>query len=261
MSYKIISSFLISLFIYFFAEAQEPIQTDRPDQTESPFIVLKGFLQIETGTSIEKLSDLQKLYSHPSLLVKYGISERLELRFISELITEKTFEDKAVGLTPFTAGIKVNLWKEQGAIPLTSFIGHISFGSLASSNFKTSYDAPSFRFSMQHTLSKKISLGYNIGAEWNGENPEPTYIYTLTSGISITEKLGSYIELYGFLPQKSTADHRADAGFTYLLGNDFMVDISGGIGLTDNAPKKYLALGFSFRLNTRKNRQSKIQSR
>jgi hypothetical protein len=108
---------------------------------------------------------------------------------------------------------------------------------------------------MQHTLSNKFTLAYNLGAEWDGETPEPTFIYTLTSGMSITEKLGAYIELYGFAPQNQSADHRADGGFTYLITNDVMVDISGGFGITKESPKNYFALGFSYRLNTKKQKR------
>ena len=101
---------------------------------------------------------------------------------------------------------------------------------------------------MQHTLSDKISLGYNLGAEWDGETPEPTFIYTLTSGFALSEKTGFFIELYGFAPQQDKAEHRFDGGFTYLVTNDLMLDASAGFGITDNAPDYFTAIGFSFRL-------------
>ena len=142
--------------------------------------------------------------------------------------------------------------EEKGVIPTVSFIGHLSIPTAATNNFKASYFAPSFRFTMQHTISNKFTLGYNLGAEWDGETPEPTFIYTLTSGMSITEKLGAYIELYGFAPQNQSADHRADCGFTYLITKDVMVDISGGFGITKKSPDNYFALGFSYRFNTKK---------
>lgn len=252
MFYRFILFLGMFLFVYKQLIAQIPIQTDRPDQTECPFIVPKGFLQFETGMSIEKITSNNILYNHPSLLIKYGLSQQLELRIISELVSEKNLKGLSNGFVPITVGFKVNIWQEKGAIPLTSFIGHLTFGAIATPKFTSTYDAPSFRFTMQHTLSKKISLGYNIGAEWDGETSTPTYIYTFTSGFSLTEKLGSYIELYGFLPQKEKADQRADAGFTYLLCNDFMIDLSGGVGITNNAPKKYMALGFSFKVNTKR---------
>ncbi len=238
--------------MYLQTKAQVSIQTDRPDQTECPYIVPIGYIQFESGTSVELITKENKLYSHPSLLIKYGISKQLEFRLITEWVSEKKYTEVSTGFTPLTLGFKVNLWKQNGLLPLTSFIGHLSIGSVASPKYTTTYIAPSFRFTMQHTLSNKLSLGYNIGAEWNGETPEPTFIYTLTTGYSITEKIGCYIEIYGFMPQSNIAHHRADAGLTYLIGNNFMVDISGGIGITDNAPKKYLALGFSCRFNTKK---------
>jgi hypothetical protein len=101
---------------------------------------------------------------------------------------------------------------------------------------------------MQHTLSEKMSLSYNLGAEWDGFSAEPTFLYTLTTGYSITEKLGSYIELFGFAPQNNKANHSFDGGITYLINNNFMLDLSSGFGITKNAPDYYVAVGFSFRI-------------
>ncbi len=107
---------------------------------------------------------------------------------------------------------------------------------------------PEFRFVMQHSLTEKVSLSYNLGAEWDGFTPEPTFIYTLATGFGLTEKLGAFVELYGFAPQEDKSDHRFDGGLTYLVSHDFMVDVSGGAGITENAPDYFAAVGFSFRL-------------
>ncbi len=56
------------------------------------------------------------------------------------------------------------------------------------------------------------------------------------------------MEMYGFLPQKNTADHRCDGGITYLAKHNIMLDFSGGFGITRNAPAYYASLGFSIRL-------------
>jgi hypothetical protein len=101
---------------------------------------------------------------------------------------------------------------------------------------------------MQHGLSDRVSLGYNLGAEWDGETADPIFIYTLTTGFSLTEKIGAYTELYGFAPQHARADHRADLGFTFLLKQNMMFDISGGFGLSPNAPDYYFSVGYSIRL-------------
>jgi hypothetical protein len=244
---------LVFLFFIYFSciQAQTTIQTDRPDQTECPFITPVGFIQAENGFIYENIDKDNKFITLPSILWKYGINRNFEFRLITEANTIKSYGNTISGLVPTIVGFKVSVSEEKGIIPSTGFIGHLALPNAASTNFKASYFAPSFRFNMQHTLSKTFSLAYNLGAEWDGETPEPTFIYTLTSGMSITEKLGAYIELYGFAPQNKIADLRADGGFTYLITNDVMVDISGGFGITKESPDNYFALGFSYRFNTK----------
>ncbi len=188
----------------------------------------------------------------PTILWKYGISQNIELRLITEVNFVKSFDNKITGFVPAIVGFKISVSEEKGFIPATGFIGHLTLPNAASSNFKATYFAPSFRFNMQHTLSNKFTLAYNLGAEWNGESSEPTFIYTLTSGMGITEKLGAYMEIYGFAPQYQINDHRADGGFTYLISKDIMVDISGGFGFTKQSPNSFFALGFSYRFNAKK---------
>ena len=223
------------------------IQTDRPDQTECPFIVPKNYLQFENGFSYEKTDDDAREYVVPSTLTKFGINDHFELRLITEYVIQGNNSDQTSGIVPLLVGFKARLFEEKGIIPLTSFIGHISLPKLASKTFQTTYYAPEFRFTMQHTLSEKQTLSYNLGAEWDGISPEPTFIYTLTTGYSFSEKISSYIELYGFLPQIQKADHRFDAGINYLFNPNHQLDISGGFGLSETSPEYFVALGYSFR--------------
>jgi hypothetical protein len=226
----------------------EPIATDRPDQTETPDIVPKGMFQMENGFSYEKIDEQESSIVSPTILFKYGINDNLELRLITEYVTNELGDEKISGINPVLIGFKAKLIDEKGIIPKTSFIGHLLIPDLASADFKADYYATEFRFTMQHTLTDKINLGYNLGAEWDGFSPDATFVYTLTSGFSLTEKFGAFVEVYGFAPQNDKADHRFDAGLTYLLSNDAMIDLSGGFGITENAPDYFASVGFSFRL-------------
>ncbi|MBL7887165.1 MAG: transporter [Flavobacterium sp.] len=243
-----ISLFLLFISTTIFSQNQESIQTDRPDQTETATLVAKGMFQVETGFSVQKNDVNSTTQTLPSTLWKYGVNDHFELRLITEFTHEKLFNEKVSGFNPILIGCKIKIADQKGIVPKTSFIGHISLPNVASKEFKSEYFAPEFRFVMQHTLSKKVSLSYNLGAEWDGFSPEPTFIYTVATGYSITEKIGSYIELFGFAPQQQTANHNFDGGFTYLISSNFMVDASAGVGITENAPDHYWALGFSFRL-------------
>ena len=189
-----------------------PIQTDRPDQTECPFIVPKKHFQMENGFTSEKTNKKTTSFFHPSSLWKYGVSNNFELRMVTGFATVNTGDEALTGLNPVTFGFKVNLTGEKGIIPITSFIGHLTVPDLASPQFKAACYAPAFRFTMQHSLSEKFDLAYNVGAEWDGESAQPIFIYTLTTGYSISEKTGCYIEVYGFAPEKLNPDHRVDGG-------------------------------------------------
>ena len=243
-------TFLSALSIATSFAQKLPIEPDRPGESESPSIVEKNYVQIESGFMMEKENSTSKNYEHPSILWKYGVNENLEFRLITELVSEKEGDKIESGLKPITVGLKVNLWEEKGIIPTTSFIGHLTTSNLGSKIFHTSYIAPAFRFTMEHELSKTFSLTYNVGVEWDGESPEPTYIYTFTPGVSLSKKLDCFIELYGFAPSRSKIMHSIDGGFTYLLNNNFVVDISGGLGLTDSAPENFISVGFSYRFIT-----------
>jgi hypothetical protein len=230
------------------AQTTDPIQADRPDQTETPSIVPKGMFQVEMGFTFQKNEENSTSNSLPSVLWKYGVNDNFELRLITEFVSDKFNDEKSSGFTPLVIGFKVKLCEEKGIIPKTSFIGHIGLPNAASPKYKNDFIAPEFRFTMQHTLSDRLSLGYNLGFEWDGITPESTFVYTLTTGYAISQKMGCYAEIFGFAPEKNKASHNFDGGITYLINNNFMVDLSSGVGITDNAPDYYVSLGCSFRL-------------
>ena len=223
------------------------IQTDRPDQTECPFIVPTNYLQMENGFSYQKTDDNNSEIITPTVLLKYGINDHFELRLITEYLKNSDYKEKISGINPVLIGFKTRLFEEKGIMPTTSFIAHLAIPKLASTSYKTQFYAPEFRFTMQHTISKKQSLSYNIGAEWNGENAEPTFVYTLTTGYSFSEKVSGFIELYGFIPQLEKPDHRLDLGLNYLINPNHQLDFSGGFGLSETSPKYFVSIGYSFR--------------
>ena len=242
---------IIFYFLYwpFFAIAQTlpSIQTDRPDQTECPFIVPENYFQFENGFSFEKTNNDESEILAPSVLLKYGINDVFELRLINELLFDKDNDATVAGMNPVLIGFKTRLFKEKGVLPTTSFIAHVMLPKIATARFQKTNFAPEFRFTMQHSVSQKQTLSYNLGAEWNGENSITSYIYTLASGYSFSEKISGYVEFYGFLTKNDSSDHRFDGGFCYLIHPNHQIDISAGIGLSEASPKYFVGFGYSFR--------------
>lgn len=235
--------FLISMNLW----SQSPIQCDRPDQTETPFTVPKGRFQVESGFSYKKDVD-QHNYSLPSTLSKYGLTEQIELRLITEWNMVNDLKENFSGLQPIQLGFKINFFGEKKWRPKTSLIAHLTLPKWASANYQSNYYMPNFRFTMQHTLTDKLNLGYNLGAQWDAGNQRRTWLYTATLGYSLSKKLGCYAEVFGFAPQFESANHSMDGGITYLISDDFMLDLSAGKRIVGVTAEYYTALGVSFRI-------------
>lgn len=227
------------------------IQTDRPDQTECPFIVTEKYFQLESGFSFEQTKQDNNQIVAPAILAKYGVSKRFELRLFASYEIEKTNFEKNAKISPVFCGFKVLLLNENRIIPTISFIGHLAIPELNSNIFQNKFTSPQFRFTMQHTLSKKQSLSYNIGTEWDSEYEKPTFVYTLTSGYTLTAKTGIYIEWYGFISEIDNSDYSCDGGFTYLINPNNQLDISTGFGLSEISPNLYFALGYSLKFKAK----------
>jgi len=83
----ILNSVMGSLFCV--AQEEGRMETDRPDQTESPYLTKKKYIQAEVGFNYEKNGDLHSLV-HPTVLWKYGACKRFEFRLITELVSVET---------------------------------------------------------------------------------------------------------------------------------------------------------------------------
>ena len=245
--YTLILCFL-SINIY----AQDAIDTDRPDQTESPVVVNKKWFQIEHGFAIERENKFSTYGS--STLFRFGLLKKIELRLETDFIhTPSTnFSPATTELQPISIGTKIALWEEKKWIPKTSLIVHAGIPFLAARSFKNFNTQPGIILTFQNNLSQTISWAYNAGIEWDGENSSPYYVYTFSNGINLSKKLYGFVELFGSFNKTNTPQHNVDAGFSFLVNNNCKIDISAVAGLTKSAPDWSIAIGGSIRFNPTK---------
>ena len=230
--------------------------TDRPDATEASSTVGKGVLQFETGGLYESFEDnniKSENYTFNTMLVRYGILDNVEFRLGWDFVegTSKVNGNKldnvTSGLSPLLLGLKIDIAEENGAMPEIAIIGHVFPIFSASTDYRPEYTGVDFRLSLSHTLSDKSSIGYNIGAQWGDDSAEATAIYTVAYGYSFSDEFGMYAELYGDLPEDSSANHFWDAGLTYLVSNDLQLDAYFGTSITEGQDL-LLGLGLSYRI-------------
>ncbi len=254
---------LFLLSITTFAQEDDslgPLVTDRPDATEASSTVGKGTLQIETGglyESFEENNIQLESYTFNTTLLRYGILDNLELRVgwdFTEGIVKvngNKLDNITSGLSPLLLGVKIDIAEEKDGMPEIALIGHIFPLFTASRDYRPETTAIDFRFSLSHTLSDNSSIGYNIGGQWGNDSSEAAAIYTIAYGYSFNDKLGAYAELYGDMPEDSSANHFWDAGFTYLVSNDLQLDAYVGSSITDGQDL-LVGLGASFRIPSKK---------
>ncbi len=228
-----------------FAQTVELI-TDRPDQTESAVTVPQNALQIETGFVVENKGN-DKSYAYNTTLLRYGLLDNFELRLGAEYLGEDVNNQITKGFSPLYAGFKLKIKDEDRWKPEIAFLGALIMPFTADPEFEPNNTAANMRFAFAHTLNDKTSLSYNIGAQWDGVSTTPAYFYSLALGVSVSPKIGAYLESYGNIIEKDQSEYLIDAGLTYLLSPIFQLDISTGLGLNDEAIDNFLSFGLTYR--------------
>jgi hypothetical protein len=227
--------------------------SDRPDQSDSPYLVPTGSLQIESGVYFDRDvtgdANTRNLAFHSTLL-RYGISESIEVRLVSEYLGRYTSSNSlsfsGKGFSPITLGIKIKIAREEGWRPEIGFVSNIKLKS-GSALFEPANTTTNFRLVFSHTPSKKWQVGYNVGADWSGETPQATFLGTFSACYLITQKLAAFGEVYSFFPEQKAADVRLDGGFAYKIHPMVQLDAASGIGLHEHSTDFFFTAGVSAR--------------
>lgn len=241
-------------------EEEKSIETDRPDFTEASTTVGKGRIQLESGYTYASDGKNGASHSYPEALFRIGMfADWFELRLAQNFLHERV---PGQGVTNFNAGgddfyfgCKLALTEQRKFLPESALIlqataptGH---NSLTSGQF-----LPGFNYLYGwDVIEDKISMGGSTQANRAVDGTSNAYIelaQSMTIGYSLTKKLSAYTEWFAFFPSGSTdpdtgPEHYFDGGFTYLLTNNFQLDIRAGVGLNRHADNFFVGSGFAVR--------------
>lgn len=252
---QIVSLIVLTILLIGQVGAQEKsdMVTDRPDQTESASLISPKGLQIETGFSYEKTDSDINSTNYNSTLLRYGLNDNIELRMglsyqgIHSSNEENSYTER--GLGPLSIGAKFHLLEDKER-PKLALLTTFLIPHSGSSTFENENLGADIRITSDYSLNEAMSLGVNLGVAWSGVEGEDYAVglYTAVVGMSLSEKLGTFAELYGFLPGEGKNDHRWDAGFTYAVNDDLQLDFSAGVGLSKVSPDFFISSGLSIRM-------------
>lgn len=223
------------------AQQDGRIETDRPDQTECPFIVKRGFFQAEIGFNrAEEGGDIH--YLTPTSLLKVGLHPLVELRYT-------LVQEPGAGLSTESFGFKSHISKEKGIIPRTALIVqyHVHQDRRDQSELNPlPHSLGESIFTFQNSLGGAWGIGYNFGAEYHSDGSVEG-IYRIAPNVNIGKRGYAYAEVFGRLPRSAFTDTWVDAGVAYYVSEHVKVDVSAGKSIRQG-DSWYAALGISFRM-------------
>jgi hypothetical protein len=241
---------------------EKPLESDRPDFTDSSTTVGYRRLQIESGYKYTQAiagDPAHNAHDLPELVVRYGVAERLELRVAwdegivfdrrvdrnsGRLVAESRSTDMDIGFK--YALTEQNKWRPQSAI-VTSVSAPVGTPEQSSGQADVLIN---YFYSWEFT--KKLSLNCGTGSLWTAESGDhlSRFFQSACVEYELTEKLHVFNEWAVFL-RRDFNDNRPqfyyDAGLTYLVTPNFQLDWEAGVGLNDAADGFFTGCGLTIR--------------
>jgi hypothetical protein len=241
-------------------DAMRELATDRPDQTESPYTVPPGHVQLEMDLvtlGFERDASRTRLtsWSIAPFNLKVGLLDHVDLQVLFSPCDGLRRPGGGVAATPSGLGnlvtrLKVNLWGDDGGRTAFGVMGFVTWPLPASA-------LRSGRTDWGVIVPFAVSLGerWNLGAmsavnvlaaPEGGRSIE--VIHSVTVGHALTGALGMYVEV---LAGRASAGPRwfsqFDVGWTYAVRDNLQVDLGSNLGLTGPVPVVQPFAGVSIR--------------
>ncbi len=233
----------------------EPIITDRPDFTESTETVPAGMTQIEAGVTFSRAGD-ERENSFGEVLVRHALGRKTELRLeVPTFARTRGTGGRESGFGDGSIGFKVMLSQGSGKMglkkPRVSLIGDTSL-PIGSRDFRERKLQPGAKLLLGWDLSERVALSSNLNYAYLSEDGERFGEFSASAslGFSLSDKVGSYLEVFGFSPGGDRDSSRfINGGLTYLVNNDFQLDARVGFGLGNDVkgPDTFFGVGVSRR--------------
>jgi hypothetical protein len=243
----------------------DTINPDRPDVAESSQVVGARRVQLEAGLQWDRQRDPDvhvRTLTTPTLL-RIGLSDALELRLETEGRTIAHASDPATGehtvdagWADSLAGVKWHIADQDGMRPSIGLIAEVALptGSraLRGTGFRPVLSLPAdWELGNEWSFTLMPGVGRDSDEENGGTGARYTYgVFAAALGTAFSERLHGFAELAA--PRIARAAHGgtqavADAGVSWLVNKDCMLDVMVVHGLNRNTPDLSLAFGISVR--------------
>lgn len=239
------------------AQADEPINADRPGIADGSKVVGHGRLQIEAGAQkefrrAEGVSDQRVM---APLLLRAGIGQDWEFRLETNSYVFQRSGDglRQEGGAPVALGAKYQIMNtSDGTTPSFGVIARLIPPS-GSGSFRSRRTSADLRVAADWDFAPNWSLNPNIGVARVEDEEGRTFFartFAATVGYNPTASLNLFVDA-GLQSPEAKGGRAAvivDAGIAYLLTPDVQLDFSAGKGVRGNTPPRgFVSAGISIR--------------
>jgi hypothetical protein len=252
---KIICSLLILFSSQtIFSQYSETITSGRPGQAIGPRTVGQNVIQIQSGFTYNQISfdETQNQSAVMTNVFRWGVLEHLEVSSVLVWQNDKfsDFDTESItrGVSNTQIGLRYNFTTNQGWIPAIGFQGRLLL-KLQDRNYRRDKLGTAFVLVTSNNLSDSFTISTNWLLNYLGDGAGPNYGYVLNLAYSISDKWGSFFEIYGSLNDFNTD---IDLGFFYLVNNDLQLDVSYGFQNESSISNWFVDAGISWRFDWRK---------
>jgi hypothetical protein len=241
--------------------AMRDMSTDRPDRTESAYSLDAGHLQVELdAVAFTRDRSDEDRFEGLSLVIpnlKVGLTPRADLQVVlqtwsrEQITAPESPRVERSGFGDVTTRLKVNLWGNDGGTTAMAVMPFVTWPTsqdqLGSEKVEGGLIVP-----LAVALPREWGLGVmaqvNLHRHSGGED-EVEWVASATAAHDVIGSLGGFVELFGAYANAPGADWTGtfDAGLTYALGRDVMVDAGFYAGLTSATEDLTLFVGMSLR--------------
>jgi hypothetical protein len=221
-----------------------------------------GVAQLEAGytyTYDSTPTSSSREQTFPEALLRVGLlAEWLELRIAWTHAEVRDTEfggavTHASGSEDMSVGVKLGLTPQECMLPETALI--IQSGVPTGATDLTADDLlPGITYiygwEVTDILTTAGQSQFNRAKDEVTDEPYLEFSQSWTVGVSLTDEVGSYIEWFVLAPDGADTNHTEnymDGGFTYLVSNNFQLDVRAGVGLNSAADDYFFGTGFAVR--------------
>jgi hypothetical protein len=177
---------------------------------------------------------------------------RVAWNYGRERTTAGRITDSTDGAEDLYLGCKFAVFEQAGWLPELVILPQMTVPTGARA-FTADEVMPGVNVLYGWDITEKLSVGAstqgNRALDTTGDFYEE-YAQSITMGISLTERLGMYNEVFGIFPNgavETGPEYYFDGGFTYLVNNNFQLDTRAGWGLNDRSDDFFTGIGGAVR--------------